>query len=719
MFFYVFITLCIIVNLLLCFLIHFKRYRFSLTYPLFGLAFLFPLNSLIGNSLWSNTAHLFGISGIFASNLYIATYITSTLLLKDFLKGFLRKGELKLSFSFFKIHSLLSLLLSFFGIGAVIISLFTPIFELFVNNDFLFLVLSTVGTFTIFIQLIIILYTLFILENTYRFCQDYQRKIARLCFLALCIITVFQLFFSCYLLLYKILNPNLTNIASVAYGVTYPVLLIGLLRYRLNTEHIAVPRNAVYSTVSLLLSGAAFLGIGTTVIVFKLFKINFNYFEAVLLIFSFCLSAVLVIGSGSMRKRISRFINNYFYLHKFDYREQFFNLHRSYMTGENVKSTLTEIIENMKYSVEADDAFIFLTNESDGHLYMHENKESATAPNCVIRGDSHILRELSQTHAPINLQGRFEKTPSQYQEVDERLFRETIKTDIIFPIVSHRIIFGILALRLLPNVKIDTEGTMLIEVFAKSIGDVLYKNKVLTESVERKQFESFSHMSSFIIHDIKNQIATLSLLVRNAGNNITNPDFQKSLLSSLQSCTGNLQHLIDKLKSPPKLDTLKMRRLDVNTVVDRVVENTGTSAISQVRLVLKKGPVGESEIDEESLFYIIKNLLLNALDAMNYHGILTIWTGRLAPDVPAEFQQLFNSSKVFFAEYNTFIMVSDTGCGITPEFINNKLFHPFFTTKDKGIGIGLYQCKILIEKMGGKILCHSVMGRGTDFCIVL
>jgi signal transduction histidine kinase len=53
------------------------------------------------------------------------------------------------------------------------------------------------------------------------------------------------------------------------------------------------------------------------------------------------------------------------------------------------------------------------------------------------------------------------------------------------------------------------------------------------------------------------------------------------------------------------------------------------------------------------------------------------------------------------------------------EFIEEKLFHPFITTKDKGFGIGLYQCKTLIEKMGGKIICRSEVGHGTDFCILL
>jgi hypothetical protein len=289
---------------------------------------------------------------------------------------------------------------------------------------------------------------------------------------------------------------------------------------------------------------------------------------------------------------------------------------------------------------------------------------------------------------------------------------------VIFPIVNRHNLLGILALRLGVKKRLDTEDAMLIEVFANSIGDVLFKNRVLTERVERKQFESFSHLSSFIIHDIKNQIATLSLLVSNAGKNINNPEFQKSLLASLQSCTNNLQRLVEKLKSPPKSDALKLKRLDVNAVIDKVVENTGISALGAVIFVFNKGPVSPIELDEESLFYTIKNLVANSLDAMNNRGTLTIASGQLRPP-PAELLRLFDSGKEFFAAYGNYIMVSDTGLGMDREFMENKLFHPFATTKDKGIGIGLYQCKTLIEKMGGKIICRSELNRGTDFCILL
>ena len=181
-----------------------------LTYPLFGLAVIFPLNSFIG-SLLGNTTIYFGAE--LTLRLYYASYIVSTLLLKEFTKRFLLEEELKIPFS-----------LTFFtrmsGIIATVCFLTLPVFQHSVINGVWFTALNSMGVVVISVQLIIALYSLFILENTYRFAQEYQRRIARLCFLALAVIIVFQLFFSGYLLLYKTISEKMIYLATVVYGVT-------------------------------------------------------------------------------------------------------------------------------------------------------------------------------------------------------------------------------------------------------------------------------------------------------------------------------------------------------------------------------------------------------------------------------------------------------------------------------------------------------------------
>jgi signal transduction histidine kinase len=115
---------------------------------------------------------------------------------------------------------------------------------------------------------------------------------------------------------------------------------------------------------------------------------------------------------------------------------------------------------------------------------------------------------------------------------------------------------------------------------------------------------------------------------------------------------------------------------------------------------------------------VVKNLVVNALEAMGEQGELTIVTGDIR-GLPEEPVRDFGGGAQFWSRYRAYVLVRDTGPGMSEAFVRDRLFRPFVTTKDKGVGIGLYQCKTLTERMGGKLLCRSVEGEGTRFCVVL
>lgn len=715
---YVFISLFLLINLVLSAFIYNQKYHFKTSTPLFILSFIFPGICILGILLFNQDFTIYRRIWIF--RLFLAFYTTSSLFLKEFVQRFLSNDGLKIPTSFLGRHFPLSFIFRILGIIAIIGSLFAPCVPVMTADNMLLYKCDSLCTAILFVQIVLLLYSFFILENTFRFAEAYQRKIARLCFIGITTILGYQIFFTGNLLLFKFLTVKIVVSAIVVFCICFPLVLIGLLRYRLANERVTIPRDAIYSTVSLFLAGAACIAVGATALGFNYFKLDLAYFDRILILFTLCIFSILIIGSGSMRKRISLFINKFFYSHKYDYHEQFNNLYRSYTTGENVDATLTDIVENIKYSMAADDAFIFIVNNSDGHYHMHQNKERATAGECLIRSDDSLVADLIKTKKPIE---RIDAAKSNNAlPIAEPACildpKSPIKADVFFPVNNKDSLLGILAIKLRQDIQLDAEDKALIEIFANSIGDVLFKNKILTERMERKQFESFSHLSSFIVHDIKNQAATLSLIVKNAQTNINNPDFQKSLLSSLRSCADNLQALIDKLKSPPKTDAISLKLLNVNSIVDRAIENTALTSLPGVTFAFHKEPIPDIPIDEEALFYSIKNIVNNALESMNFSGSLTIATGKLV-QLPSTLQNVFSISNDYFFRFSSFILISDTGCGMSPEFLDKKLFHPFVTTKDKGVGIGLYQCKTLIEKMGGRILCHSQLGKGTDFCILL
>lgn len=569
-------------------------------------------------------------------------------------------------------------------------------------------------------------YTLYLLESTYRLARDYQRRIGRLCFIGLGSLSVFHILYYSKVLIYRDLPEHFAEASSVVYGVVYPVILAGFLRYRLGSERIAIPRETLYSSATVFLTGAAFLGVALTILAFQWLNLDFNYFEQFLVGFTLCFLAVLVLGSGTMRRRISDWINRHMYSRKYDYQEQFFRLHKTSTSGADADGAITELIENMKYSVNVEDAYFFLLDWRDGNFYQHANKEEGTQRDLVISGDSPLARELAADGRPLDLMAEDEAGRARRQAARKEPLVEELRFDGAFAVFVGDRLGGILALRgRSGDQTFDSEDLALIEVFSTSIGDALFKNRVLQERIERKQFESFHHVASFIIHDIKNQIATLNLLLKNAEKNLENPAFQKSMLASVKNCATSLQGLIDRLAVAPKAQAVNLALAPLRPVLEEAVRNSGMDSLPQVDFALEGRGATAVTMDRQALFFVVRNLVNNSLEAMRRggeagpRGRLRVGYGYLSDGLPQRLRELFGGGERFFASYAAWILVEDDGAGMDPDFVRRRLFQPFATTKEKGVGIGLYQCKTLVEQMGGRILVHSELGQGTEFCILL
>ncbi|HLP40162.1 MAG TPA: hypothetical protein VK465_01535, partial [Fibrobacteria bacterium] len=437
-----------------------------------------------------------------------------------------------------------------------------------------------VGILVPSVRVLLAVYGLYLLENTYRFAQDYQRRIGRLVFIGLGTLFVQQLVTFSMALLYGRLPAHFAESTAVIHGVVYPVVLAGFLRYRLGSERITVPRDAVYTSATVFLIGAAFLGVSLTVMAFQWLRLDFAWFERFLVGFSLCFLAVLVLGSGTMRRRISRFVDRQFFSRKYDYQEQFFRLHKAGMSGSEVESTTIDLVENMKYSVTVDDAHFFLLDAQDGDFHQQENKEEATHRGLVIGGDRPLARRLARDRLPVDLLGDSPAFAEARAEAAVDPVVVQLESDAVFPVFVGDRLGGILLLKGGLSRPFDAEDLALIAVFTDAIGDALFKNRVLKERIEQKQFESFHHVASFIIHDIKNQVATLNLLLKNAERNLANPAFQASMMSSIRSCAGNLEGLIARLSVAPRRLDPALAPHPLRPLLEEAVAGSGLGSLA-------------------------------------------------------------------------------------------------------------------------------------------
>jgi signal transduction histidine kinase len=246
------------------------------------------------------------------------------------------------------------------------------------------------------------------------------------------------------------------------------------------------------------------------------------------------------------------------------------------------------------------------------------------------------------------------------------------------------------------EIKSRDETRVLAEAFNRMASRL---REMIRKEGEQKQFESFARLSAVLTHDLKNQILSLSLLVSNMERKFDREGFREDALRTLSDSVNNLQNLVSKL-SDPRTPTKRIReRSNLTQLVERVLQRTAAQASSRFQISTQLQPDLLAMVDGKAIERVIENLVINAIEAMPEGGSLMIASRR--------------------DQDQAIISVADTGKGMTEEFMRERLFHPFATTKKKGIGLGLYSCRDIIEQHGGRIDVASQVGLGTEFSIIL
>jgi len=211
---------------------------------------------------------------------------------------------------------------------------------------------------------------------------------------------------------------------------------------------------------------------------------------------------------------------------------------------------------------------------------------------------------------------------------------------------------------------------------------------------QAQRFEEFNRRFAFILHDIKNLVSQLSLLARNAERHADNPDFRADMVATLKSSVGKMNDLLARLapQSSGRVQRIEPQPLRpiLNSVIagkrrDREVNLLGDASVKAL-------------VDANALEQAVGHLLQNALDASSGEPV-TVRVGREDDHVA--------------------ISIADKGVGMDGDFVRNRLFQPFASTKPGGFGIGAFEARSLITAMGGRISVDSRPGRGTTFTILL
>ena len=235
----------------------------------------------------------------------------------------------------------------------------------------------------------------------------------------------------------------------------------------------------------------------------------------------------------------------------------------------------------------------------------------------------------------------------------------------------------------------------------KSVSDQSAANLLNIELSQRlsraKQLEAFQAMSAFFVHDLKNTASTLSLMLQNLPVHYQDPKFREDALRGIAKTVDNINDLIQRLSVLRHELRVHPVECDLNELVRGFLSSEVQAQGVEVQTEFR--PLPKMKVDPEQIRKVVTNLLINAREAVSAGGRIRVETNR--------------------QKDWAVLAISDNGCGMSPDFVQRSLFRPFQTTKKRGIGIGMFHCKMIVEAHRGRIEVESEQGKGTSFRVLL
>jgi len=537
---------------------------------------------------------------------------------------------------------------------------------------------------------------LLLLENLYRNRNlDGRWAVKFLCF-GLGAIFAYDFFYYADAVLFKGMKEVLFEARGFVNSLAVPLIAIAVTRSQSWSIPLHVSRNVAFHTAALMACGVYLLlmaGAGYYVQIFggdwgATLQITF-FASAVLLLF-------VLFSSGTLRAKTRLFISRNFYTAKYDYRAEWLRFIRT-ISQENTSANLQlRIIE----------AITQVIDSRTGAVYEHDDGTQKFVPAAswnfgenlpTVSADSRFIEAVSQCDDILILE---EDRAALELETTEFFvwLKDEQKTWFVLPL-HHS---GVLSAFMLVG-QARTKRTLTIEdkellaTLASQAASYLAEERSTNALGDARQFEDFNKRVAFIVHDIKNIINQLALMVKNSETHGHKAEFQKDMLETVDSSVSRMTNLLKQLRSKQVVESGQLEEVNLSAYLKGLGEEWMREHGSiELRIDERESKIiGDSSKLQSAIFH----LLQNAEDAAGSDGHIAL------------------TSSVNGAE--VLIEVSDDGPGMEESFVRSQLFKPMSSTKSSGFGIGVYQVREYIREMGGELKVSTTLGQGTTMHIAL
>ena len=534
-------------------------------------------------------------------------------------------------------------------------------------------------------------------EQLYRYAAENDRQIKLLC-MNLGAIFLYDIYLFTQALIFKGLDPQLwQSRAAVSIATCLFMALGGILLLQRNDKpaNFNLSRPIAFDTTSLVAVGIMITVLSLGGYYVRLYGGNWGTVFYSLLLVGAILLITTVFISSRIRLRLSVLINKHLFRYKYDYRSEWLRL----------INYLAQPAETSEVNNRAFLAVASVTHAPSGAIWLkkqgfYEPVYRANLPETVELEeepvDSPFCNAFLESEWVFIPDGGDNEALSQHNELLPSWAYNIPNLWLLFPLIVGEELVGFMALTKPPNDETLTwEDLDLLKTIGRQIASYLKRHQQAEQLAEGRQFDTYNKLVAFIIHDLNNLIAQQALVVRNAEKHKGNPAFVEDAISTISNSVGRMNNLLRKLRRD---ESDLVKRLSITEVVQQAIQECQRNS---PKLTSDIEPNQRTiDADQVRMVMTITNFIKNAQEATPDNGKVHV-TLRLKGDW-------------------AIITIEDSGSGMDWDFIHNRLFKPFETTKSgKGMGIGVYLSREYISELSGTLNVVSALGQGTTITITL
>jgi len=492
---------------------------------------------------------------------------------------------------------------------------------------------------------------------------------------------------------------EVANSAAILIGCFF--IVKSLLRTRRMDVRFYMSQTFIFNSITVLFIGIYLISVGLlTQITIRFTQARYIPLKAFIILLAL-LGLFMFILSDRMRRSVKRFVSRHFERPFYDYRKEWAKFTKNTTSVTDIKSLCDIVVKMVSRTFDTLSVTIWVCNDKNDSSFIGATTTFSDTIHDDIEKNKSMLADfikvMQHKNIPYDLDYRNRKVPKELQEFDVDFFN-SLKIRYCLPLKAGEKLLGLMTVDdVVGNNALTIEDFDLLKTMSDQVASELLNLMLAEDLKQAKEMEALQTMSAFFIHDLKNLASKLSLTMQNLPVHYENPEFRQDAIKTMSQSIEKINLMSSRLTTLSEKIDINPTTSDLNQLIQDTLADLNGSFGGNIAKNLRTLP--KVSIDTELIKKVLTNLLLNAYEASDRTDNIIVSTER----------------KEGWAIFS----VQDFGSGMSREFIEKSLFQPFKTTKQKGMGIGLYHSKLIIDAHKGKIEVETEQGKGSMFRVML